>query len=315
LADSITGGAGADSLEGGGGNDVLSGGAGVDTVKGGAGDDTFKIATGDHGATDVIDGGTSTETNTVTMVTANAAFAASFDMDLVSNISSFTTTGNGATTIGFSASTALTTVKMTAGAGAMTITNSANTANTKFNLTGAAGADALVGSLGTDTIVGGGAADTMTGAAGADTFGASSNFGAPGTSIVKSAGTAVDGAKTIEAAETIIFKTGPANNQVDTITAEDFVSGTDKLDVVTAGVAPTNLVGINSTAALGDGTSFVAYGTYGNDGDFTIAAAFDAANNHDALFVVGNGIQTATTSTGFQLLLDIPTAIAAGDLI
>jgi hypothetical protein len=316
LADSVTGSTGADSLEGGAGNDTLSGGLGVDTIKGGTGNDTFVIATTDHSATDVIDGGASTETNTITMATGSAAFAADFDMDLVSNISSITTTGSGAATVGFSASTALTTVNLTAGSGGVTISNSAGSANTKFNFTGAGGNDSLVGSLGADTITGGAVADTMTGAAGADTFGSSSNFGITGTSIVSTTlGTASDGEAVIANAETLIFNTSSRANNIDTITAEDFVSGTDKLDVVTAGVAPTNLVGQSNTTALTDGESHVLYGSYASN-TFTVAGGgFDASTAHDALFVVGNGTQNGINSTGWQLLLDIPTAIAGTDLI
>jgi Ca2+-binding RTX toxin-like protein len=316
LADSITGGTGTDSIEGGAGNDTISGGVGVDTLKGGTGDDTFVVATSDHTATDVIDGGASTESNTVTMATGSSSFIADFDMDLVSNISSFTTTGSGATNINFSASTALTTVTMTAGSGNMTIVNSGGSANTKFNFTGAGGNDELIGSLGADTITGGTLADTMTGAAGADIFGSSSNFGTAGTSIVSTtAGTASDGSATIANGETIIFNTGSRANNIDTITAADFVSGTDKLDVVTAGVAPTNLVGVSNSAALTDGEAHVLYGNYASNTFTIVGAGFDASSAHDALFVVGDGSLTPITSTGWQLLLDIPTAIAGTDLI
>ena len=63
--DSIDGGAGADSIVGNGGNDTINAGAGADTVTGGAGNDVFTVTTGtsDQGATDVIDGGGTGQSN------------------------------------------------------------------------------------------------------------------------------------------------------------------------------------------------------------------------------------------------------------
>jgi Ca2+-binding RTX toxin-like protein len=313
LADSITGSTGADSLEGGAGADTLSGGTGVDTVKGGTGNDLIKVATLEQGATDVIDGGASTETNTVSMVTADAAFAATFDMDLVTNISSFTTDGSGATTVTFAASTSLTTVNMTAGAGGTTIINSSGSVNTKFNLTGGAVADLLIGGDGADTISGGADHDTLTGGGGADVFGRSDGFGAAASSTVASAQTlTADG---IAADDTVTFATGDAGS-VDQFTKTDFVSTADKVDVVTAGVAPTTLIGVDDDGVLADGESYVAYGSYvTGTGVFTIAAAFNADSAHDALFGVGNGILTATNNTGYQVFRDLDAALGASNMI
>jgi Ca2+-binding RTX toxin-like protein len=314
LADSVTGSTGADSIEGGAGNDILSGGAGVDTIKGGTGNDTIKLATADQGATDVIDGGASTETNTVSLITGGNAFAAEFDMDLVTNISSFTTDGAGASTVTFSTSTSLTTVNLSAaGNGATTIVNNSGSVNTKFNLTGGTKDDVLVGGDGADTISGGADHDTLSGGGGADVFGRSNSFGAGATSTAASidglsaGGTAADDALT--------FATGAAGS-VDQFADTDFLSTADKVDVVTAGVAPTTLIGVDDNAVLDNGKSYVAYGVYvPSTGVFTYKAAFNATSAHDAIFAVGDGILSQALHTGYQIFRDLDATLGASNMI
>ena len=147
----------------------------------------------------------------------------------------------------------------------------------------------------------------MTGGTGADTFGSANNFGTIGTSILASAlSNAV-----LNAAVTVTFATGTAGN-VDRVT--DFVSGTDKLDVVNANTAPTTLINL-AAGALTANTTYVVYGAYvAATGVFTAAAAYGAGNT-DALVVTGDGVLSQTTTTGYQVLTGLNQALVAADFV
>jgi Ca2+-binding RTX toxin-like protein len=158
-----------------------------------------------------------------------------------------------------------------------------------------------------DTISGGAGADTLTGGAGADIF---TGFSSEDQSVVASAHTFAD---PIADTNTITFATGSAGS-VDVIT--DFVSGTDKLDVTNADTAPTNLIGVASTGALVDGSGYILYGSYvETTGVFTAATGYDATNSNDALFVEGDGTETAITETDYVVLLDLNQALVSTDFI
>ncbi len=175
-------------------------------------------------------------------------------------------------------------------------------------ITGGTGNDTMVGGAGNDTIVGGagndainGSAgnDTMTGGAGVDAF----TSGVAGQSTVASANTL---AATIANGNTITFA-----NSLDVVT--DLVSGTDKLDVTTAAVAPTSLVGWTLATALVATTTYSLLGTWDSATKvFTVnSAATSATPNVATLVVVGDGTLTAANTTGYVLLLGVSTLVAA----
>jgi len=149
-------------------------------------------------------------------------------------------------------------------------------------LTGGGGSDTIVAGAGADTIIGGVGADTMTGGAGVDTF----VYGASGTA------TNVALARLIGS---------------DTVTAADFVTGTDKISLSKAGFAALQSV-------AGNGFSVAA--------DFAIVAN-DAAVDASASFIVFsqatgtvffNGSNAAGDSAALVTLTGVAN-IAAGDFV
>ena len=173
--------------------------------------------------------------------------------------------------------------------------------NGNDSLNGSAGNDYLSGGYGIDTIIGGTGVDTMVGGSGSDVF----VTGQVGNSA---AATATTLSGSIGATQTLTFAAG-----VDYITDFNRATGQDKLDVVTANVAPTNLIGISSALPLANGTSYVLYGSW-TAATFTAAASWSGANN-DALVVVGNGSLTASNTTGYVLLENISNALQASNFI
>ena len=96
----------------------------------------------------------------------------------------------------------------------------------------------------------------------------------------------------ISAGDSISFATTFAGN-VKHVT--DFSIGVDKLNVVAAN------------------TTDVAYGNYDPaTGTFVIAGGY-ALGTSDALVVLGNGLQTAMSSSGYQVLTGLTGALTAGD--
>ena len=177
-------------------------------------------------------------------------------------------------------------------------------------ISGGGGNDVIDAGAEADIISGGTGADNLTGGAGADTF---TGFSLEDQSVVASAHTFNDGDDLIVNSETITFATGSAGS-VDVIT--DFVSGTDKLDVTNADTAPTNLINVDSTSALSDGSGYILYGSYvATTGVFTAATGYDATNSNDAIFVEGDGTETAITETDYVVLLDLNQALVSTDFI
>jgi Ca2+-binding RTX toxin-like protein len=184
LADSITGGAATDSIFGSTGNDTLNGNGGNDTVRGGTGDDIIVADTTEVGALDSIDGGTGNDT--IQLRNGTAAFAATLDMDRITNVLDISSNGVGAggadVTLTFSpiAETTSQTVvinatSLTAGNGDLVIAgttandaNGAGNSTTAFNITGGAANDTIRGGLGADTITSGAGVDIIVGGGGAD---------------------------------------------------------------------------------------------------------------------------------------------------
>lgn len=225
-------------------------------------------------------------------------------------------TGTGGVTLGgitagaLNASTAASGVNMTAAS------------NGPISILGSAQADTLRGSTFADSISGGGGddiiapglnADVVAGGAGADIFTSTvggNNFAGVGQGIVASGFTLNNN---VAVGQTITFGTTFPGN-VDRVT--DFVSGTDKLDVTNAGVAPPNLFGGDATATIAAGAVVVLYGTYNSGtGVFTAAANYVAGVSTDALVAQGNNTLSFNGHTGTVVLTGLNQALGAADFV
>jgi Ca2+-binding RTX toxin-like protein len=138
--DRIFAGGNDDRVNGGEGNDVIRGGAGTNRLFGDAGDDTFggDLENGVH----IIDGGTGTDTFTVTSAGAR----------VVVNLATGTVTG------GYANGSTLTSIEAV----------SARDARFEVELIGGNGAEVLTGGRMNDVLKGGGGNDRLLGGAGAD---------------------------------------------------------------------------------------------------------------------------------------------------
>jgi len=326
LADTIAGGLGADSISGGAGDDILTGGDGADTIIGGAGvdnidagaqDDVIVYATlsdfvSGSAIVDQISGSFGTDTIRIDASGFTIASTDSFARALrVETLAAGSATASAISiTLGANA--------FAAGAGINTVTLAADTNATGSNLidaslalvadtltlTGSAGIDDITGGGGADTITGGAGADNMTGGAGADTF------------VTGQAGASVNAAAVSQSS--LIFGDGDTFNfsfGVDIIT--DFISGTDKLDVATAGVAATDGNGLAATLNLVTGTTYSFLGTY-NAGTaiFTLdSTAIFSTTDVAMLFVEGDaGSLNFLDTTGYTLLRGVY-SLGASDFI
>ncbi len=186
-----------------------------------------------------------------------------------------------------------------------------------ITILGSVGADRLVGSLVNDTIFGGAGNDTLSGdpggdvittGTGADTLGVSDNFA---SSIQGIEASGQNLTASIAAGQTLVFANGSIGN-VDRVT--DFISGTDKMDVTNANVAPTPLFGGNGTTALALNQVYVLYGAWAaSTGTFTVAAGYLTGASQDALVYQGNSVQSANTHSGIVLLTGLGQALVAAD--
>ena len=225
-------------------------------------------------------------------------------------------TGNGGVTLGavtagaLNASTAASGVNMTVGAsGQISILGSAQ-ADT---LRGSGVADSISGNGGNDVVAPGLGGDVVAGGAGVDTFTSTvggNNFAAAGQGV---AATGQNLTAAIVVGETLVFGAGTiGSSNIDRVV--DFVSGTDKLDVVNAGAPPTNFFGGNGNDVLANNSLSVLYGTYNNaSGVFTVAQNFVAGASTDALVVQGNGATTFNNHTGTVVLTGLNQALGAAD--
>ena len=154
----------------------------------------------------------------------------------------------------------------------------------------------------TDTITGGAAADVLTGGTGADTF-----VQAAAASVVPSAVTLTDGG--IINGNTLSFASG-----LDVIT--DFVSGTDRIDVTTAGNL-TNLFGVDPTGVpLTLNNNYFLLGTF-TGGVFTVNNAATTATANVATAILANALAADTSSltqNGWIIASGIA-AVAAADFV
>lgn len=216
---------------------------------------------------------------------------------------------NGVVTAGaINASTAASGLNMTgSSAGPISILGSAQDdtlrgGNFGDSIGGGGGVDIIAPGLGADTVGGGSGADTFTSTVGG------SNFAGPGQGVVS---TATSLGNTILPGQTITF-----GNGVDRVT--DFVSGTDKADVMMAGVAPTNFINANANAGIAANSTVVLYGSYDSATRvFTAASSFVAGASTDAIVAVGNGAGTMTLNNhdGIVVLTGLNQALQAGDFV
>jgi len=166
-------------------------------------------------------------------------------------------------------------------------------------ITAGAGADVLAGGAGNDTITGAAAADTVTGGSGNDIF-----VQGNATSVAATAASKT-GATAIANGDTITF-----GNGVDITT--DFVSGTDQIDLTTASVAPTTLIGVLGNAALTAGTTYGVLGTY-TGGVFTVNTAATSATANVAYMVCDATATTWNAEAGYDILMGV-TSLTAADI-
>ena len=176
-------------------------------------------------------------------------------------------------------------------------------ATSAVTFNGGAGKDYLIGGNNADTLTGGADADDLTGSVGADTFVfAEGSDGVAPTAVNFALGSS---ATTVDNGDTLTF-----GNGVDIV--RDFVSGTDTLDVTTAGNA-TALAGQVNTTALAAGNNYWVRGTY-NEVSKTFVVL--TSSGSDLLVIQGGGIAPngLTTETDFIVLIGV-TSVAAADFV
>ena len=344
-ADIIKGGTGTDTLFGGAGNDVISGGAGSDYISSGAGADVITTGAGNDlvemtanasvltfaTVSDFAAGDALSFANKGTEVFTTAAVSLGGGSTLTDYMNA-AAAGNGGTNgivrwFQFEGNTYVV-QDLSAGATFVantdraikltglidlstatlstannTLTNgSSNTGTTALivnqTLTGTAGADTLSGGDGNDTITGGTGADQMSGGGGADVFVQSG-----GDSVARTAETIT--VANLGNGETITFGSG-----VDVIT--DFVSGTDKLDVATAG-------SFTAFGGGGDASNLTGNNNYSIRGDFTSGTGVFTTNFGGGadLLVVTNAANADLNAAGQSSIVILTgiTSLAAGDFI
>lgn len=169
-------------------------------------------------------------------------------------------------------------------------------------ITGGVGAEIIVGTSIADSITGAAGADNLTGGTGADVFAF-----AQADSVARTAHTLTDGG--IVNTNTITF-----GNSLDIITG--FVSGTDTINVATAG-APASAMAVDPTTNnLVANSTHQLLGTFtGNV--FTVNSAATAGTVNVAVLVLTDAVAAdfgAASQTSFVLLMGIA-AVAAGDFV
>lgn len=331
-ANALTGTANDDTIRGNGGNDVITGGVGNDSLDGGAGDDSFVVAgTTQQGANDTIAGGTGT--NSISLNNAAAAVTATFDFDNISDVLSISAAdddgGNAGTaqavTITFSAisETTAQTVVLSASAitdddDALLVTNSAASSTTTFSITGGAGNDSLVGSLGSDTLSGGSGVDTITGGDGADTI-----TGGSGADVLTGG----------SGADRFVAGTQAVSNATNFDSIQDFLSGTDKLDLAGDLVATALTVAVDGNANLNartqvfnaslaqtfvDAVAALGANSFANVGDVIVVTITGGTAAQNGVYVIQN-LATADFAAADDLVIKLvgssSTVLGVGDFI
>jgi len=205
------------------------------------------------------------ETVTVSTTASSAAANITFTDMTANDLTSLTVSGLGnfAVTNAIAGAANLATINASGNSGTVVINASASTANITATgafsaantITGGTGADTITGGTAADSLVGGNGGDSLVGGAGSDTLdgglGADVLLGEIGADTLIG-GIGNDTLTGGDAADTFRFEASQAANGIDTIT--DFVSGTDKLDLITtnAVVAAGGAVTATTTAGAGD---------------------------------------------------------------
>lgn len=322
--DTLTGNAGVNVLNGGGGNDILDAGAGADTMTGGSGNDTYYVSEAGDTVTELFNEGTDT-------------VYAGFNYTLGANVENLFLQGTARKGIGNGLDNVIT---------GNAVANSLDGGVGNDTLDGGVGADTMVGGTGddkfyvddagdavyeyldegTDTVyssinytlvanlenlvltgtarkgIGNGLANVITGNASANVIDAGA-----GADVLNGLGgndklTGGDGA------DRFVFSAATGED-----TVVDFVSGTDKLDLIAYGfadfaavLAATTDVGGNAVIDLGGGNSITLTGVLESQlqaGDMILAPAGaiveppsvqDSLVGKDALILVGGDDQVAT---------------------
>lgn len=284
-------------------------------VNTGAGNDNINIGANTLVATAVINGGTGTNTLTVTGA-ADLTLGAVTNINIIANAgntvsindtaihgSAIVITGTGAITVtdidanavdlsnlGFS-STAAMTLNATANLDATALGT-----NTAFTLTGSSNVDNITGNAGNDVIIGGGGIDVLTGNAGNDTI----QGDAGGDTIVGG-----DGNDHLTGGEGGDAITG--GNGLDTIVLTETTAAADTVTVQLADTGEGDHVSGFTNGTGGDVfdldgstlTDGAATGvTTDNAVDDVNAAATSSAATHAALTVVGDAVYAFTTDIG-----------------
>ncbi|MBW9115885.1 VCBS domain-containing protein [Rhizobium cauense] len=216
--DTLTGGSGADWLFGGDGDDTLDGNGGADTMSGGAGNDKFELASGDWVAGESIDGGSGTDTISLT-----GQQTVDFTTGTISNVETLTGSSNGDTVtmsasqfLGFSA------INLGNGSDSLTVSLSATT-----DLSASA---PTITSVETLKITGSAGDDNLTiSAQQYAAFGSIDLKGGNDTLTVNVAGTSdLSGAAALAGVETAKLVGSTGN---DTVTVSNTLSGFSSIDL------------------------------------------------------------------------------------
>ena len=333
-ADSLLGGAGDDTISSGDGSDYISSGAGADVITTGAGNDLVEMTANaavltfatvsDFAAGDALSfankgtetfnsaavslGGGSTLTDYMNAAAAGNGgtngivrwFQFEGNTYVVQDLSAGATfVANTDRAIKLTGLIDLSTATLSTANNTLTNGSSATeTPSANRTITGTAGADTLAGGFGDDTITGGTGADQMSGGAGADLF-----VQAGGDSVGRTA--EVITVANLGNGENITFGAG-----VDVIT--DFVSGTDKLDVATAGSYTAFGAGSNASNLTGNNN-------YSIRGDFVSGTGVFTTNFGGGadLLVVTNAANADLDAAGQSSIIILTgiTSLAAGDFI
>jgi Ca2+-binding RTX toxin-like protein len=308
-ADIINGGSGVDTLSGGAGNDTLEAKAGADSVNGGLGNDTFKVSgTTDQVALDTITGGGGTDT--VSLINS-AAVTATFDLDNITDVTTFKTLGNNAyeTTLVFSEVTTSSGETITIDGSNLVATNAdldvdasaVTNANVKFIITGGSQVDTLKGGAGADTITGGAGSDlAITGGLGADV-------------ITGGAGDSYEVAQkdsTSTAFDTIIsYATGTEIGSTDTVAATESVSASSGVAGFAGSGAAATFNAADDTLAerIAAAIAGVETASIGNTGHFQFG--------DDAYIVIGDAVSGVTEDDVVIKLANIDTTNSSFDVL
>ena len=290
-ANKLTGTAFGETIDGFLGSDTIRGGGGDDVLSGDEGDDIFLIASpAEHGANEIIDGGSGKDTIRFTSTTPGQTLVLSSAVTVeIARISSAGGDTAGTTALGLDASALTTAIALYGNAGDNV-------------LTGTGFGDAISGGVGRDTIRGGAGTDTLTGGNNDDIFliGAASEHGAS-ESIDGGAGTDTIRFTATTAGQTLVLSAKVKAVEFARISnAAGSSTGTTALNISAAALTAAISLSGNAGANVLTGTAFADTidGSAGND---TIrgGAGIDAltGGDNDDVFLVGSPTEHGASET------------------